>query len=98
MVVGVSVVRCFGFPDDTNFTEQSASTLLEKKLSDILESNSLVSEADGWQKQILHVVARSAQTAATTLTAYESFSHAILADTILVVTITNGSDEAFYGN
>lgn len=96
LTVGVSVVRAFAFPDDTTFTAEFAAGLLEKKLNDILLSTSYVSQDDRWQKQILHVIARSAHTAATTIAAYPSLDPATHADTILVVTLTDGSDDAFY--
>lgn len=94
--VGVSVVRAVGFPQDDPYTPAQAQTILQKKLDDILVSSANVAPEDAWVKQILSVVAYGPMHAESVLTAYAGLSAQTKADTILVVTVTNGDDAFIY--
>jgi len=53
----VSVTRAVHFPFGEPYTLDEATTLLTRKLSEILESTANVSAEDAWVKQILYVYA-----------------------------------------
>lgn len=95
--VGVSVTRAYrgpmGKPDAAD-----ATRLLTKKLGDIQDSTRDVLEADRWTKQILHILAYSPEFADTFETAYQGLSIDLKADTIVIITVTNGEDEVVYTN
>lgn len=94
--VGVSVTRAYVFPPGTPYTQQMAYDLLNKKLGDILLSTANVSAADAWPKQILHVLAYTSAHADTMEAAYATIDPMIRANTILWLTVTEGSDEFIY--
>jgi hypothetical protein len=94
--VGVSVVRAVGFPQEDPYTPAQATTILQKKLSDILVSSANVAPEDAWVKQILSVVAYGPMHLDSILTAYAGLDPATRADTILVVTVTDGDDAFIY--
>lgn len=94
--VGVSVVRAVGFPKDAAWTPTQAKTILEKKLSDILVSSDNVAPEDAWVKQILGVVAYGPMHLESLLTAYDTLDPALKADTVLVITVTDGDDAFIY--
>ena len=94
--VGVSVVRAIAFPFEDPYTVDQARTILESKLSDILESSANVSDEDRWVKQILSVIAYGPMHAESIAAAWATIDASIRADTILVVTVTNGDDAFIY--
>jgi len=94
--IGVSVTRAYVYPPGTPYTQQIAYDLLNKKLGDILLSSANVSPGDAWPKQILHVLAYTAEYADTMEAAYATLDPAVRADTILWLTVTEGSDEFIY--
>ncbi len=94
--VGVSVVRAVGFPKDDPYTVEQATTILERKLNDILVSSANVSADDRWVKQILHVLAWDEPHVASLRTAWETLPEATRADTIVIVTVTHGADTPLY--
>lgn len=94
--LGVSVTRAYVFPPGTPYTQQMAYDLLNKKLSDILLSTANVTPADAWPKQILHVLAYTPAHADTMEAAYATIDPAVRANTILWLTVTEGSDEFIY--
>lgn len=94
--VGVSVTRAYGFPPDAPYTVTQAYDLLLKKLSDIQLSTANVTPADAWEKQILHVIAYAPAHADAMEQAYAMVDPAVRADTILLLTVTEGSDEFIY--
>jgi hypothetical protein len=69
---------------------------MEEKLTDIQDSSASVLPADEWSKQILHVIAWDPAAAATVVTAIGQLDASVKADTIVVVTATNGTDEYLY--
>ena len=94
--VGVSVTRAFAYPPGTPFTTSLAQALLEKKLGDILLSTQNVTPADAWKKQILHVLAYDQQHRDAIGQAYALIPAATRADTIVMVTVTDGADAFVY--
>jgi len=94
--VGVSVVRAVGFPKDAPYTVEQATTIIERKLSDILQSTANVSDEHRWVKQILSVLAYADQHVESVRTAWENLPAATRADTIIIVTVTHGADLFIY--
>lgn len=94
--VGVSVVRALGFPKEDPYTVAQATTILKKKLGDIQISSANVAPEDAWVKQILSVVAYGPMHVDSVLTAYAALDAQLKADTILVVTVTDGDDSLLY--
>lgn len=94
--IGVSVVRAVGFPQDDPWTPAQAEVILTKKLEDILVSSANVAPEDAWVKQILSVVAYGPMHLDSLLTAYAGLDPAIKADTVLIITVTNGDDAFIY--
>jgi hypothetical protein len=96
--IGVSVTRAFAFPLGTPYSVSQATTLIKRKLEDILVSTADVSAADRWQKQILAVLAYDDQAADTVLEAWNGLAPAVKADSIVLVTTTHGADTFIYTN
>ena len=94
--VGVSVTRAVAFPFDTPYPVATAQALLERKLAGILESTANVSAGDAWVKQILYVIAYAPMHAESILSAWDLVDPTLRADTILMVTVTNGMDAFLY--
>ncbi|MEO5727365.1 MAG: hypothetical protein ABI134_18025 [Byssovorax sp.] len=94
--VGVSVTRAYGFPPDAPYTVMQAHDLLVKKLSEIQLSTANVTPADAWKKQILHVIAYTSAHADAMEQAYAMVDPAVRADTVVLLTVTEGSDEFIY--
>ncbi|MFS8069624.1 MAG: hypothetical protein ACMG6S_24935 [Byssovorax sp.] len=94
--VGVSVTRAYGFPPDAPYTVTQAYNLLDKKLSEIQLSTANVTPADAWKKQILHVIAYTSAHADAMEQAYAMVDPAVRADTVVLLTVTEGSDEFIY--
>ena len=93
---GVSVTRAYQYPPSEPYTVADALALLEDKLAGVLESSANVAPADGWPKQILHILAYADEHASSIAQAYLQVAPAIQADTIVLVTVTHGEDEFVY--
>lgn len=97
--VGVSVVRAMSFPEGDPYPVSQAYNVLEGKLSDILQSSVNVAPQDAWQKQILSVLAQTQAHADAIVQAYATIDPTTKADTIVVITVTEGDDAfIYYGN
>jgi hypothetical protein len=96
--VGVSVTRAFKYPAGTPLPVAEAKSLLEGKLDDILLSSANVAAGDAWTKQILHVLAYDDQHRDAVYQAYAQIAPATKADTIVIVTVTDGDDAFVYSN
>jgi hypothetical protein len=94
--IGVSVTRAFAYPPETPYTSEMATTLLNKKLDGIQSASANVAPEDAWEKQILHVLAYTEDHSAQILSVFETLSHDLKADTILLVTTTDGDDDFMY--
>ncbi|MFT3695033.1 MAG: hypothetical protein QM831_17985 [Kofleriaceae bacterium] len=99
-MVGVSVTRAFKGPFGSgDLAMADAVTLAQKKFSDIHESTAGVqTTGDKWDKQILAVLTDSDTDAQTWLAATATLDPAVIGDTILVLTTTNGADDFIYTN
>jgi hypothetical protein len=96
--LGVSVTRAVPFPFDSTYTLDAATMLVEKKLGDIQMSTANVSAGDRWDKQILAVLAWDQAAADTFAQAWTLTDAALHADTIVLITTTDGADEWIYTN
>ena len=94
--VGVSVTRAIAFPFEDPYEVADATTLLEDKLQGVIDSSANVSPKNPWTKQVLHVLAYAPMHADSLATAYEALSDELRADTVVVVTVTNGNDAFIY--
>lgn len=94
--IGVSVVRAVSYPRDTAYDLAIATNLLTRKLGDILLSSESVSDADAWQKQILHIIVDRPEHIAVIETALGSIAPEVRADTIVVMTVTEGLDDVIF--
>lgn len=96
--VGVSVVRAESFPKGAPYPVAQAFDVLDGKLADILQSSANVAPEDAWVKQILAVMAQTPEHAAAIEEAYTMVDAATKADTIVLVTVTEGDDDFIYYN
>lgn len=96
--IGVSVTRAVAFPFGSTYTLDAATTLIKRKLTDIQTSSADVSPMDKWDKQILAVLAWDDATADTVNQAWTALDAATKADTLVVVTVTDGADMFIYNN
>lgn len=96
--VGVSVVRAMSFPEGAPYPVSQALSVLEGKLDDILQSSMNVAPQDAWEKQILGVIAQTPAHAQAIVDAYAMLDAETKADTIVVVTVTEGVDQFVYYN
>lgn len=96
--IGVSVTRAQTYPLGDPYPLDTATTLITRKLTDIQASTAHVSAQDRWDKQILAVLAYDGAAADTVAQAWASLDAATRADTIVVVTATDGDDLFIYTN
>ena len=96
--IGVSVTRAVAYPFGNPYTVAAATTLIQRKLQDIQTSSANVSAADKWDKQILAVLAWDDAAADSVTQAWTALDAATKADTIVVLTVTNGADVFIYTN
>ncbi len=95
--IGVSVTRAVGWPRDAPWTTDQAVVLLEKKFEGILNSSAAVAPDDAWTKQILHIIAYADQHADAIQAALaEDIGPNLAADTIVIVTVSDGDDGFLY--
>ncbi|HEY5945455.1 MAG TPA: hypothetical protein VIV40_08185 [Kofleriaceae bacterium] len=96
--IGVSVTRAVAYPFGTTYTLDAATTLITRKLGDIQLSTANVSDQDRWDKQILAILAWDDAAANTMAQAWAALDAAVKADTIVVLTTTDGEDLFIYTN
>jgi len=96
--IGVSVTRAVAFPFGQPYSVADATALIQRKLTDIQASTANVSAEDRWDKQILAVLAFDDQHADVVAQVWAGFDAAVRADTIVIVTVTNGDDTFIYTN
>ncbi len=96
--VGVSVTRAMSWPRDTPYSPTQALDLLEGKLEDIQESSQNVAAADAWEKQILHVITDRVEHISVLQDALNTIDVALLGDTIVLLSVTEGQDDFIYTN
>ena len=96
--IGVSVTRAFAFPIGTPYSMTQATELLSRKLDDIQLATLNAAPVHQWEKQILAYMAIDDQAAQMVATVWASLDAQLKADTILLVTTTNGDDLFIYQN
>ena len=96
--IGVSVVRAFAYPLGQPYTVALAMPLITRKLQDIQASSMNVSAADRWEKQILAVLAYDTQAADIVAQVWASADAMTKADTVVIVSVTEGEDLFIYTN
>lgn len=94
--LGVSVTRAVAFPFGDPYTLPAATQLLTRKLQDIQASTANVSAEDRWTKQLLAVIAWDAQAADVIAEAWAAADAPTRADTVVIVTVTEGDDQFLY--
>ena len=90
--VGVSVTRAYKGPVVDVYTLDDATELLEKKLSGIVEAQENVSEADSWERSMVHVWTLHPEWALIVEETWEALDSALKADHVVLVTVEQGSD------
>lgn len=96
--LGVSVTRAVPFPCGNPLQLEQATDLLDGKLSDIQQSSALVTEADRWERQILHVFTASHDDSLVVEQALAALDPAVRADTIVLVTEVDGGAFLLYND
>ena len=98
--IGISVTRAFQGPLGSGaLTMDAAVELSNRKFSEIHDSTAgTATTVDKWDKQILAVLADNADDASTFLAATATLDAAVIGDTILVLTTTDGDDAFIYTN
>ncbi|MBU1219187.1 hypothetical protein KKF34_19055 [Myxococcota bacterium] len=96
--VGVSVTRVMSFPRDQPVDPVAIEDLLVKKLEGIIESSENVSDEDAWIKQVLSIMVDRTEHVTVVETVWESIEESIRSNTILYLTVTEGSDDFIYTN
>ncbi len=94
--IGVSVTRAFHFPPEEPCVQADLADLLDRKLDDVLEAEANAAEANPWTRSILHVIAYNEQCAEAAQAAWDTLDAETRADTIVVITVTEGADEFLY--
>ncbi|MDY0003210.1 MAG: hypothetical protein RBU30_18060 [Polyangia bacterium] len=94
--VGVSVTRAYHYPPSNPYTLVEAEALLNQKLGDVILSAANAQPWDAWERSILHVIAYNAQYADAIESAFYALDPSVTADTILMVTVTDGDDAFVY--
>jgi hypothetical protein len=96
--IGVSVTRAVAYPFGSTYTMDAAAMLLTRKLGDIQLSTANVSAQDRWDKQVLAILAWDDTVATTVAQAWAGLDASVQADTIVLLTTTDGEDGFIYTN
>ena len=96
--IGVSVTRVQTYPLGMPYTPDAAMTLITRKLRDIQLSSMNVSQADRWEKQVLALLAWDTAAADVMAQAWADLDASVKADTLVVLTTTDGDDAFIYTN
>ena len=83
-------------PPEDPYTVEQAQDLLEDKLADVLLSTENGADADAWERQILHIIAYESGHADSVEAAWSDVDDAVRADTVVVVTVSDGEDAFLY--
>jgi hypothetical protein len=94
--IGVSVTRAFHYPPEDPCVEADLASLIGRKLDDALEAEANAAPANPWERSILHVIAYNAQCADAVEAVWTTLDAETRADTILMLTVTEGDDEFIY--
>lgn len=96
--IGVSVTRVQTYPLGTPYDPADATTLITRKLNDIKASTMNVSAGDRWRKQVLALLAWDDAAADVMAQAWADVDAEVKADTLVVLTTTDGEDAFIYTN
>ncbi len=96
--VGVSVTRAYHYPPEEPLSAEEALSKLQEKLADVLLSAENANPQDAWTRSILQVIAYDTQHAEAFRTAHGQIEAAVADNSILMFTVTNGSDQIIYSN
>ena len=94
--IGVSVVRAMTYNAASKPYKDRVLSEIEGKLKDILVSSANVKEEFKWHKQILYVFAEDQEHADLVYETWQGISSANRADTIVMVTVSDGADGPIY--
>ncbi len=95
--LGVAVTRAITFPTGGTVSVATATSLIEPKLDDLLVSRANVAVESAFAKGILHVFVENQSSRDNVVTALAGIAPATLADTIVLVTVTEGDDLWLFG-
>jgi hypothetical protein len=90
--------RAVAYPFGSTYTMDAAAMLLTRKLGDIQLSTANVSAQDRWDKQVLAILAWDDTVATTVAQAWAGLDASVQADTIVLLTTTDGEDGFIYTN
>ena len=90
--VGVSVTRAYKGPTIDVYTLDDATDLLQKKLSGIAEARANVSQADTWERSLVHVWTLHPEWALIVEEAWEGLAPEIKGERLVMVTVESGSE------
>jgi hypothetical protein len=88
--VGVSVTRAYKPSFQGAITDAEVQTIIEGKLKGVVRSSMRVLPEDRWVKQILHVFVANTTVAGAVDRVWPKIDPAVRADTIVLVTVTQG--------
>jgi hypothetical protein len=94
--IGVSVTRAVTFPFGSPYTLEAATTLIDRKLDDILLARDAANVADRWEKSMLATLAYDLQHAEVFMDAWNGLDAETRADSIVIVFVTSGDDLFIY--
>ena len=89
---GVSVTRAYKGPVVDVYTLEDATSLLEKKLAGIEEARQNASEADTWDKSLVHIWTLHPEWAETVTEAWDALESELKASTVVLITVEAGSE------
>jgi hypothetical protein len=89
---GVSVTRAYKGPVVDVYTLDDANTLLEKKLSGLVEAQTNVSAEDAWQASMVHIWTLHPAWADTVAQAWNALDEATKGNALVLITVEEGSD------
>lgn len=95
--MAVNTTRAYT-PDGVGFDKAAASALLKKQLLNVANSTANVASSDKWANAFLHVIAVSPEHADAVEAAYAELPAGDKRDTLVVVTVTEGTDTFLYTN
>lgn len=96
LALGISVTRAFHWPPEDPYTLDEARDLLDGKLTDLVTSAENAAESDAWARSMLHVVAYDSPSADQIRHAWTGLDSAVRGDHGVIITVTDGDDEAIY--
>lgn len=97
--IGVSVTRAMSYAAGNPcgpVNEADLTTLMNRKVSELQLSFTNASDEDAWERSMLYVIACDEAHAQATIDLFAGLDEAVRADAILIVTSTQGDDDAIF--